>query len=69
MQDSLVKELRLKKIDTIDAANEFLDKYQDKLNSKFAVKPESSEDAHRKIPYTDNELNLIFSTSYKKNNL
>jgi len=66
LQDRLVEELRLKKIDTIDAANEFLDKYQDKLNSKFAVKPKSSEDAHRKIPYTDNELNLIFSLHTKR---
>jgi transposase len=46
-QDRFVKELRLAKIDTIDAANIFLEKnYLPSINKKFAKKPELAEDAH-----------------------
>jgi len=49
-QDRLVKELRLAGISTIDKANEFLDKiYWNAYNEKFAISPESQEDAHRNL--------------------
>lgn len=47
-QDRLVKELRLAEINSIDAANEFLQNdYCDQLNERFAVAPRSEVDFHR----------------------
>jgi len=49
-QDRLIKELRLQGINTMEEANEYLDNvYWDKFNKQFAVSPESSKDAHRKL--------------------
>jgi hypothetical protein len=49
-QDRLVKELRLAGIQTIDAANDFLDEtYLPERNRRFAVRPASSVDAHRPV--------------------
>jgi len=51
-QDRFVKELRIAKISTINAANAFLDEvYLPAINTKFAVAPASSEDAH--VPLID----------------
>ena len=61
LQDRLVKELRLEKIDTIEAANEFLKTYKEKLSNKFAVNARSLENAHRKVLHTKEELDLIFA--------
>lgn len=61
LQDRLVKELRLRKIDTIEAANKFLDEYRHELNDKFAVKAKSPENAHRVVLHDKRELDLIFS--------
>jgi transposase len=50
LQDRLVKELRLRNISSIDAANKFLqEEYLEEHNKRFSVKPQSREDAHRKI--------------------
>ena len=47
-QDRLVKELRLAGIQTIEAANRFLEEtYLPERNRRFAVRPASSVDAHR----------------------
>jgi transposase len=47
-QDRLVKELRLAQINTIEAANQFLQNdYCDQLNERFAVAPRSQVDFHR----------------------
>jgi len=47
-QDRLVKELRLAEINTIEAANQFLQTdYCDQLNERFAVAPRSEVDFHR----------------------
>ena len=61
LQDRLVKELRLRNISTLEEANEFLKEYREVLNNKFAVKARSSENAHRKVLHTKEELDLIFS--------
>jgi transposase len=50
LQDRLVKEMRLEKISTIEAANKFLIKYLPKYNKKFAVKPANHSNLHREIP-------------------
>lgn len=46
-QDRFVKELRLRNIQTIEAANQLLQKgFIDKLNQKFMKEPQSPNDAH-----------------------
>lgn len=50
LQDRLVKELRLRGIQSIDLANEFLKtEYIDRHNAMFAVKAKSESDLHRSI--------------------
>ena len=61
LQDRLVKELRLKGISTIGAANAFLPEFIEDFNRRFAVQPRSNHDAHRPVLFLDDELNIIFS--------
>lgn len=49
-QDRLIKEMRLKGISSITAANEFLAEYLPVFNKRFNVEPLSSEDLHRSLP-------------------
>jgi len=65
-QDRFVKELRLKQINTIEEANKFLlEKYIDKVNSKFSKEPLSKVDGHRSIEgYGD--LKEIFCWEYTR---
>jgi hypothetical protein len=47
-QDRLTKEMRLRGISTIAAANEYLEKeYIPQFNQRFVVEPAKTEDAHR----------------------
>jgi len=49
-QDRLIKELRLAKVKTMRAANEFLEKeYWPKWNTKFTVSARGTEDLHRPL--------------------
>jgi hypothetical protein len=51
LQDRLVKEMRLAKIDDIASANAFLGKtFLPALNRKFMVKAKAPADVHRKLP-------------------
>lgn len=65
-QDRFVKELRLRKIKTIEEANPFLKKiYLKKINKKFAKKPALLEDAHCSAKaYGD--LEQIFCWEYQR---
>lgn len=59
-QDRLVKKLRLKKVSSYEAANEYLEKeYLPDHNRRFAVEPSSPEDYHLKRPRRP-ELDDIF---------
>lgn len=50
LQDRLIKELRLQKISTIEAANEFLvKKFIPDFNCRFAVAPRSRANLHRSL--------------------
>ncbi len=50
-QDRCVKAMRLKSINTLDAANVFLEsEYLDELNSRFSVAARSPTDLHRSVP-------------------
>ena len=62
LQDRLVKELRLRKIDNIEDANKFLDEeYRDIFNDKFMVTPKESKDMHRDLVLSETERTKIFS--------
>lgn len=60
LQDRLVKELRLEGISSIDAANQFMPRFIEDYNAKFAKLPRETHDAHRALR-TDEELDLIFA--------
>lgn len=61
LQDRLVKELRLKNICNPQDANRFLPEYIQDFNQRFAVQPRSKHDVHRPLPFSEPELNRIFS--------
>ena len=61
LQDRLIKELRLRGINTIQDGNAFLPEYIKIHNSKFAVNPRSNVDAHRKALPEKEKLDRIFS--------
>jgi len=54
LQDRLVKELRLKKINNIKEANKYLPVFMKEFNQKFKVKPKNQEDAHRPLLPAEN---------------
>lgn len=60
LQDRLVKELRLRGISTMEAANAYLEEFREDFNRRFAVAPRSSHNAHRPLHTADN-LDVIFS--------
>lgn len=60
LQDRLVKELRLRGISTMQAANAYLPAFREDFNRRFAVAPRSNHNAHRPLRPTDN-LDLIFT--------
>ena len=49
LQDRLTKELRLRGISTVAAANAYLPQFSTDYNSRFSVEPRSVEDAHRPL--------------------
>lgn len=59
LQDRLVKELRLRGIDTMEAGNAFLPTFMADDNARFAVTPQNAEDAHRPVRHSPEELALI----------
>jgi transposase len=54
LQDRLVKELRLRNLSTIEAANAYLEEFRADFNRRFAVPPRSTHDAHRPLLPTEN---------------
>lgn len=60
LQDRLVKELRLRGISDMVAANAYLPEFREDYNPRFAVLPRSNHDAHRPLLKTEN-LDLILS--------
>jgi hypothetical protein len=49
-QDRLIKEMRLARMDTMEAANRFLAQYLPIYNRRFAVRAAEAADLHRPIP-------------------
>lgn len=60
LQDRLVKELRLRGIASIAAANQYAPEFMADFNARFAVQPRSSHDAHRPLLPSE-DLDLIFT--------
>lgn len=68
-QDRLVTEFKLANIKTIDDANNFLVKYIEKYNNRFAVKPECDESNFVPVPnYLDLDLLLAIKITRKIDN-
>jgi transposase len=66
-QDRLVKELRLRGIDTIREANAMLDEYAGEHNARFAKTPAEPLDAHRVFaPSGEHERELAFSVDFAR---
>lgn len=64
LQDRLVKEMRLRGIHTLAAANAFLPAFIADHNRRFAVVPASPIDAHRRTLPTKDILDRIFSLQH-----
>ena len=61
LQDRLVKELRLKNISNIAAANEFLPEFIERFNARFSRIAKEKDDAHRPLTLNQSELELALS--------
>ena len=61
LQDRLVKEMRLRGIDGMEAGNAFLPAFMADFNRRFAVEPLCPADAHRPVLHGAAELDLILS--------
>lgn len=60
LQDRLVKELRLREINTMEMANAFVPEFIADYNRRFAKLPRHHRDAHRTVR-PDEDLDLIFT--------
>ena len=60
LQDRLVKELRLRGISSVDAANEYADEFMDDYNRRFAKAPRHDFDVHRPLEH-DDDLAAFFT--------
>lgn len=60
LQDRLVKELRLRGISSMDAANDFADEFMADYNQRFAKAPRHDFDVHRPLE-TDDDLAAFFT--------
>lgn len=69
LQDRLIKELRLRRIATLEAANTYLPRFMRDYNRRFARAPLSPHDAHRPLGPADNldrSLTLITRRTVSK---
>jgi len=59
LQDRLIKEMRLREISDIEAANAFLPVFMADYNVRFPAELQSPVDAHQPLLHTSGELALI----------
>lgn len=60
LQDRLVKELKLRGISSIDAANDYVDEFMADYNRRFAKAPRHDFDVHRPLEI-DDDLTAFFT--------
>jgi len=65
LQDRLVKEMRLKGINTMDEANRFLKGYIKRHNKRFSIEAAEKEDLHRPLP-KDFDLDGVLCVKTKR---
>ena len=63
LQDRLVKEMRLRGIDGMEAGNAYLGEFMADFNRRFAVAPRNPQDAHREVLHDAAELDLISAST------
>ena len=61
LQDRLVKEMRLRGIDGMEAGNSFPPEFMEDFNRRFAAEPLCPADVHRPVLHDAAELGLILS--------
>lgn len=66
LQDRLVKELRLRAINTIEEANAFLPAFMADYNRRFGKAPAQPNNAHRPVLHSRQELNLILCRHHQR---
>lgn len=68
LQDRLIKEMRLARINTVDEANEFLEKiFLPEFNARFSVEPRAKANLHKKLNEAEiKKLDAIFSRQYRR---
>jgi len=66
LQDRLVKELRLRAINTLEEANAYLPEFIAEHNERFAVEPRNNINAHREEMPEAQTLDLIFSFQHER---
>lgn len=66
LQDRLIKEMRLRKINTIEKANQFLREFIEEYNCKFGKEPRIAEDAHRPLRKEDDLQRLFARRAIRK---
>lgn len=70
LQDRLVKELRLRSISDMEAANAYAPEFIAEFNRRFAIEPASAHDAHRPLQpgeELDRILSLVEARTLSKN--
>jgi transposase len=65
LQDRLVKELRLRKINSLDQANRYLEEYRKEHNALFSVEAFEKSAAYRRVATQDLEKALCFKEERK----
>lgn len=65
-QDRVLKEMRLAGISSIEQGNAFLVGYLPVFNRRFAKRPRQSDNAHRPLLHSAQELDLIFSIHHQR---
>lgn len=66
LQDRLVKEMRLARIDDMEAANAWLPAFIANYNQRFAVQPKDTQDAHTPYQHTQDDLARTLSVQVQR---
>lgn len=61
LQDRLIKEMRLRNINSMEEANAYLPEFMDDFNQRFAKPPKCDTNAHRELTFDDEALGHILS--------